>query len=701
MKHFLHLSFLKKISFLLFLVIISLQYCTFEQEEKTVTVSGNVQLHSSNPIKVGMLDVQKEDWVEVLSFSQNSPYQFKMAANKDYVLVVQSENSSCTLEKDVFPKLNKNITDANIVCKALPTLSYNHSTTATRIYRYENEGKIKINLQNVGSNTMVYAVFTNTDSQDHLHPDAGSAYKSIRPNWTTTKHPLLPSSFLTKVSSASLHNSFSLENQTTATPSFSLNQPSSASFNREPPAFVREFEKELPQLLNKQKQSTQKNILYQRNTLPVFSYGTVNTTSRNWFTSDNTTEKAHTVLRAQGKVSNKIIKVWVENSFWGSGNEKINATKLLPLFQKFCGEGATNLFAGGTASSPGTCSGNSIYQKVVDIVGEPWGSHRYNNLIASNSNEIHIVLNKMPEMGNGYIGGFFFSANNVKRSSVAYSNEGLVFFLNAKIFGTQEGNSWEITDPHPQYMLSTLAHEFQHMIHFYQKNIVRNISSPVWLNEMASMVVEDLLAVFISGVGSGPAFGDPSRLYSHFNYPLCDLTKWYETPQGKCNIHSSYGQAFSFGAFVARHKGGAQFIKKLVASDKNHFEAINDAVGEANNPNAYKTWLARWGASIVARNKSIQSSAQSFPENANTTVNYGFVQQGNSCQNANDAPCLQKVTLTDTNKYPLVGINGATGEKMPAFVYPHSQMISTVAANYNGEIKIPAKTILTIVIDEE
>ena len=149
-------------------------------------------------------------------------------------------------------------------------------------------------------------------------------------------------------------------------------------------------------------------------------------------------------------------------------------------------------------------SGNDIHDWVTAIYGEPWGPHLYEDLIPPEAaGEIHILLfdiqgDGAPEPGECRIVGFYWGLHNLLRNPevphTRISAERLIFFMDSVFMALPEGPTWEVTDRRPSIVISTLAHEYQHMIHFYQKPVLRDARSETWLNEMASEVGEDLIA---------------------------------------------------------------------------------------------------------------------------------------------------------------------------------------------------------------
>ena len=55
------------------------------------------------------------------------------------------------------------------------------------------------------------------------------------------------------------------------------------------------------------------------------------------------------------------------------------------------------------------------------------------------------------------------------RPATSRSAARLIFFMDSAFFAIPEGPTWEVTDYCPSQVIGVLAHEFQHMIHFYQK----------------------------------------------------------------------------------------------------------------------------------------------------------------------------------------------------------------------------------------
>ena len=160
----------------------------------------------------------------------------------------------------------------------------------------------------------------------------------------------------------------------------------------------------------------------------------------------------------------------------------------------------------GAFFNPGGDTGSSIYAWVTAMLGDEWGtggSVRYGVStfdVIGDTRNITILIADIEDDGDdleaqGGVIGYFYPGDTIPEFQ--YSNERVMFAIDSAMLGTKEGASWDIGDYWPSTVISTLAHEFQHMIHFYQKAVLRGgdyFSEPTWIDELCSMQVEDLIA---------------------------------------------------------------------------------------------------------------------------------------------------------------------------------------------------------------
>ena len=245
---------------------------------------------------------------------------------------------------------------------------------------------------------------------------------------------------------------------------------------------------------------------------------------------------------------------------------------------------------------------NDIYDWVTAIFGAPWGPHSISSLISPEAAaQVHILLLDIDGDGAGSSVGFFTARHNFLRNpahpTFRTSAERLIFFIDSAFLSIPEGPTWEVTDPAPSEILDTLAHEFQHMIHFYQKAVLQDVLSDTWLNEMASEMTTDLIADKLGIPGPrGVAFNDPTAgaprntngrlpLYNYWNE--IQVTRWD-------NELTNYSNTYALGAYLARNYGGAALFREIVQNDGAGVAAIEAALTTLGHDVSFADVLTDW-----------------------------------------------------------------------------------------------------------
>lgn len=163
------------------------------------------------------------------------------------------------------------------------------------------------------------------------------------------------------------------------------------------------------------------------------------------------------------------------------------------------------------------------------------------------------------------VAGYYSSADEYSRKINEYSNEREMFYISA-----DSGNA----KPNSDFYDGTLAHEFQHMIHWAND---RNEAS--WVNEGMSE-----LASYLNGFDAGGA----DMAYSE--KPDTQLTTWAE--QSDSNIEH-YGASYLFTAYFL-DRFGESLTQAVVASPKNGIPGYNDALQAAGRPERFDDIFADW-----------------------------------------------------------------------------------------------------------
>lgn len=147
------------------------------------------------------------------------------------------------------------------------------------------------------------------------------------------------------------------------------------------------------------------------------------------------------------------------------------------------------------------------------------------------------------------LAGYFSSADALHPQAHEFSNAHEMFLINSDNVLLSE-----------DYIYGTLAHEYQHMIHWYTDK-----NEETWLNEGFSMLAE-----LINGF-------DPGGFdYSYINNPDLQLTDW-GTDVGGNGPH--YGASLLFTTYFL-DRFGDEATQAVVAHDENGMESIDIVLSE-------------------------------------------------------------------------------------------------------------------------
>jgi len=160
----------------------------------------------------------------------------------------------------------------------------------------------------------------------------------------------------------------------------------------------------------------------------------------------------------------------------------------------------------------------------------------------------HLYILYTRRLGNG-IAGYFSSADEYPPAIQEYSNAHEMFVLNADSILLNE-----------EFTYGVLAHEFQHMIHWY-----RDRNEETWLNEGFSD-----LAMFLNGYDIG------GHDFIYVQDPDLQLNDW-PTEQEQTTPH--YGASFLFTTYFL-DRFGEEATKALVAEPDNGLDSIDKVLAE-------------------------------------------------------------------------------------------------------------------------
>jgi len=185
------------------------------------------------------------------------------------------------------------------------------------------------------------------------------------------------------------------------------------------------------------------------------------------YRTEDITVSAKLEKQVKSTSDNRTLNLWIQDGYI------IESSKLDKLANSFLKEG----------------NNNDIYEYITSIYGEEWyddNTQVPSGLIGVN-NTIDILIYEINDEINNPDGitlGFYWAKDNfLNGQNITNSNEKLMFYLEGEIIKADINTA-----------ISTLAHEFVHMVNFRQHTVKNNKIMDTWLNEMLAMISEDLLA---------------------------------------------------------------------------------------------------------------------------------------------------------------------------------------------------------------
>ena len=151
------------------------------------------------------------------------------------------------------------------------------------------------------------------------------------------------------------------------------------------------------------------------------------------------------------------------------------------------------------------------------------------------------------------VAGYYSSVDEYSHLVHEFSNEKEMFYVNA-----------DATGPGDSSLPGTLAHEFQHMIHWFNDR-----NEETWMNEGSSVLSE-----FLNGYGADGFDASFTR------DPDVQLNAWSEGGPGFDSI-PHYGAAFLFMTYFLDRFGEAA-TQELVSHPENGLKSVQSVLGELN-----------------------------------------------------------------------------------------------------------------------
>jgi len=227
---------------------------------------------------------------------------------------------------------------------------------------------------------------------------------------------------------------------------------------------------------------------------------------------------------------------------------------------------------------------NVIYPQMRSIFGEEW------NPGIDGMDRITILFTKTKEN----VGGYFNPNDEYPKSNVVddKSNEREMLYLNAIFAGNDRIESF-------------MAHEFQHMITWYHKTKLRNVSDDVWLNEARSEYAS-------TAIGYDDDYQKSNLRARVENFLLNQtdsLTEW----QNKIQDYSSVNL---FSQYLA-NQFGSDIFRSMIENDAIGIKSIDKALDDSGYTNtSFSEIYTNWTITNYLNNKYYSNGKYGY-ENPN------------------------------------------------------------------------------------
>lgn len=184
----------------------------------------------------------------------------------------------------------------------------------------------------------------------------------------------------------------------------------------------------------------------------------------------------------------------------------------------------------------------------------------------------------------GPVGGYFSSEDEYPPAINPYSNDRQMIYLNLNGGAT----------PGTDYYDATLAHEFQHMIHWWARP-----ADPSWVNEGMSVLAQRLNNLPTNGIEQ-----------AYFNAPQTPLVNgWTDDPRANT---PRYGAGYAFMDYFFEHYGGDAALRALMSSGAQVPQAFDQALVKLHSKDRFNDVYAKFLAANLLNDPTVAGGAYSY-----------------------------------------------------------------------------------------
>lgn len=340
-----------------------------------------------------------------------------------------------------------------------------------------------------------------------------------------------------------------------------------------------------------------------------------------------------------------------------------------------------------------------IYTWITNVFGKEWVNkdETLDSQLIDGNGEINILVTDLNQtydsnQVSSYTMGYFWNVNTFKipNSNVTdfekwvntNGNEKNIFFVDATLYSKPDRKN---------EIYSTLAHEFVHMINWYQKDLLELgcvTSTETWLNEMFAMIGEDIVDNKLNVLGSK----ERAECFNYYNY--LDVND----KDGEFDLYD-YAPVAMYGSYLTRTyvKSDLSFIGDMMHNEYNGEEAIEYAISNAGYNESFLDTIKNFGKAAILSNDDSLIGKKYWFNKSKIIVNhngilYEFEPINLFDSNLVGSYAFQLYGLNDTsvpllkggaNMFYKLGEN-LQGTKKFTFVVPEGVQFEAIVKNADG-----------------
>lgn len=213
---------------------------------------------------------------------------------------------------------------------------------------------------------------------------------------------------------------------------------------------------------------------------------------------------------------------------------------------------------------------DKVYTTLTSVYGSEW------NPGIDNDSHVTVLIHPMDDEA----GGYFKNADEYSRSMAPNSNQREMIYLNSKYLETP-------------YIKIFLAHEFQHLLDFNQKERKYSVQEDTWLEESRAEYASTLL-------GYDNVYKDSNlerRLHNFIDNKFDSITEW----QG---VNADYGALSLFAQYLVEQYG-VKILADSLKSKETGIASINEALTNNGFKENFSQIFTNWTIAVLVNDCSI------------------------------------------------------------------------------------------------